>query len=546
MPSQALPVGQSLLKLGVGFSSLLPAVCPSAIAAPLSKTNQTLPSATEKTLSQALLSDLLLSKPSSARHVPIFRPLQPLLDQEIEGREIETITARLISTSATTKNRHRIKTQDQLCQSLQLCDRSITITIDASSATTLSEPSQANHHLELSTLPLAPPTYHPAISEASTDPVLPSLAEMGLTALASAVAPEEKEASALLGLTTSIQPPNSERLVQALPQSTAEATEPKTIPKTIEIAQENTVQETAQENTEAADGLDGLLEASPSNNRSPQSDDELGVIRAVPLRSRGDSDLGILRLLQTKSAPPPPKEYSAFLIGRLGYINSDNAFRLDSRRSEQIYQSGLSFAAFPKLSKNTSLYAIAETNLGRFERESRRGYNEVELQVGVRQKILPRTYAQIGWRNQRFFSFGYDRQILGINYIDTRLSHRAILNNRTWLDSFYQARLGFADSKRSSRFRQTVTLSLNHSITKDFRTSLLYQLDLEDYTEISRYDVYQQVIGTISYRVTPESRITLFGGTRFGNSSSSDPSLSQINLDDTFYGAGLSVNLPLF
>ncbi|MEL6777741.1 MAG: hypothetical protein AAFO06_10835, partial [Cyanobacteria bacterium J06597_16] len=131
--------------------------------------------------------------------------------------------------------------------------------------------------------------------------------------------------------------------------------------------------------------------------------------------------------------------------------------------------------------------------------------------------------------------------LFSVSYIDTLISHRSILNSKTWLDSFYQARLGFADPDTASRFRQTFSLSFNHSINQDLRTSLLYQLDFDDYTQVSRYDTYQQLLGIVSYRITPESRISVFGGTRFGRSSSPG-----VNLDDTFYGAGLNVSVPLF
>lgn len=296
-----------------------------------------------------------------------------------------------------------------------------------------------------------------------------------------------------------------------------------------------------------------------------ETDDELGNLRLQLQRSRTNEDLGILRLIQTaQAAPPPPKQPIAFLAGRLGFLDSDNVFRSNRtavdprfgdngfirRLDEQVYQAGLTFFLFPKLSESTNLYAIAGTTLVRYDEFSNTDTNQVELQLGVRQRLAPRTFAQLGWRNQRFYSPGYREKKLGINYIDAQISHRTVLSSRTWLDSFYQARLGFAESlggsegsntDRASRFRQTLTLSLNHGLTKDLRTSLLYQLDFDDYTQIPRFDTYQQVLGVISYSLTPESRLSLFGGTRFGRSSS-----SAVNLDDTFYGAGLNVNVPLF
>ncbi|MGC1309984.1 MAG: hypothetical protein WA885_22380 [Phormidesmis sp.] len=287
------------------------------------------------------------------------------------------------------------------------------------------------------------------------------------------------------------------------------------------------------------------LRIPPSPRSQNPANDELGNLRLQQVRSRENEELGILRLIQTAQArartKPPSKQPITFLTGRLGYFHSENAFRSDPSLSEEIYQSGLAFYAFPKLSADTSLYAIAETNLARYEELDRVSYNELEVQLGLRQRLFPRTYAQIGWRNQRLYSPGYREKLFSVNYIDTLISHRSILNSKTWLDSFYQLRYGFADPETASRLRQTVTMSLNYGITRDLRTSLLYQLDFDDYTEVSRYDTYQQVLGIISYRLTPESRISLFGGTRFGRSSSPG-----VDLDDTFYGAGLNVNVPLF
>ncbi|MGB5914322.1 MAG: hypothetical protein WBG63_05625 [Phormidesmis sp.] len=285
-----------------------------------------------------------------------------------------------------------------------------------------------------------------------------------------------------------------------------------------------------------------LGQAGAETETLPVLDEELGTLRLIQLRSRENEDLGILRILRTAAAvPPPPPIPVAFLTGRLGFVNVDNVFRSDIRIDEQVYQAGVGLYLAPRISENTSLYGVIETNIARYNDFSAINYNEVQLQVGLRQRLSPRTYAQIGWRNQRLYSPGYREKLFGAQYIDTLISHRSVLTPKTWLDSFYQVRLGFADPESASRFRQTFTLSLNYGISRDFRTSLLYQLDFDDYTQIARYDTYQQVLGVVSYNITPESRISVFGGTRFGRSSSPD-----INLDDTFYGAGLNVNVSLF
>ncbi len=281
-----------------------------------------------------------------------------------------------------------------------------------------------------------------------------------------------------------------------------------------------------------------VVDGSTLEGTSDVLDDELGTLRLQQTRSRSNEELGILRLLQTAQAtPPPPKPPTAFLGGRLGFFNTDNVFRSEAGIEEQIYQSGLSLYLFPQLSERTNFYAITTANLARYEID----YNELEVQAGLRHRLFPSTFVQVGWRNQRLYTPGYREKLLGVNYLDALISHRRLLSKRAWVDGFYQLRLGFADPATASRFRQTLITSINYAATPRLRTSLLYQLDLDDYLKLDRYDVSQQILGVVSYNITPASRISLFGGTRFGNSSALG-----VDLDDLFYGAGLNVNVPLF
>lgn len=286
----------------------------------------------------------------------------------------------------------------------------------------------------------------------------------------------------------------------------------------------------------------GAQVAEATDQTSSPLDEDLGTLQVQPVRSRETEELGILQLLQTAQARAPrPAPPIAFLTARTGYFSSENIFRSDPGLSEQIYQSGLSFYLSPRLSERTSLYVIAETNIAQYENLSRISYNDLGIQVGLRQRLFSRTYAQIGWRNQQLYSRGYQDKLFDVNAIDTLISYRSILNNKMWLDSFYQARLGFASPSSASRFHQTLTLSLNYGVTRNLRSSLIYQLDFDKYTQEPRFDTYHQILGVISYNINETSRISLFGGTRFGRSSA-----PEVSLEDTFYGAGLNVSLPLF
>lgn len=422
---------------------------------------------------------------------------------------------------------------------------------DSASGNSLSTGYQAQNTLEPNTL----------------EPTLPSQAPLSQESDASIETLEKEAFITIEEVSLKDQPPSQATSLGAIPEATPseeEQTDAAVLKPVLKntplqsraLAADAAVPSTALKNEtdstlaqaqdeETSDPLSERLERLQREAQAEESgelDDELGTLRIQQTRGRANEELGVLRLLQTAQAPPPPpKPPISFLTGRLGFFSSENAFRSNPRLSETINQAGLAYYLFPKLSDRTSLYAIAETNLARYGNFGTVDYNELEVQLGIRQRLLPRTFAQIGWRNQRLYSPGYRERLFSVHYIDTLISHRSILNRKTWVDGFYQARLGFADPESASRFRQTFTVSLNYGVTRDFRTSLLYQLDLDDYTQVSRHDTYQQLLGVISYNLTPESRVSLFGGTRFGRSSSPG-----VNLNDTFYGAGLNVSVPLF
>ena len=547
MQDQAFPVGHRLLKLGLGIGGVLSAICPSALAnppksVPEPETKRTLSASVEPELDATtpppLPDETPLTKPAKTHLKAERKPALEVNSNEVaqpEAVQPAPLPDLLLEADVLEEARSRDRglpqqpdqPLDQLCHSLQRCEQSITLDIDATGAT---------------------------VSDVFE--VAPNV--RGQDVQLQAVPAQDVQMKDI---------PAKDVPAKALPELSGHLAQ----------VQKDEALEERDEDEQSDDPREDEVDSSTEEPKD-KVDDELGIIRANPLRS--DVDLGILRLLQTATAKPKaPEPPFAFLIARLGFLDSDNTFRSSGRRSNgepfngvfvdgilsngvllnrrdnaQVYQSGLSLYLFPRLSKNTNLYLTAETNLARYEGDNLTtiddgfnvvritpDYNELEFQLGIRHKFRPRTHAQIGVRNQTLYRPGYEDKFFSANYIDALVSHRSIFNSRTWLDSVYQIRYGFASPKRSSRVRQTLMLSLNYGFSKDLRTTLLYQTDLDDYTQTSRFDIYQQILGVISYKVTPEARLSLFGGTRFGHSSESN-----INLDDTFYGAGLNVNLPLF
>ena len=282
-----------------------------------------------------------------------------------------------------------------------------------------------------------------------------------------------------------------------------------------------------------------------SDDTDSAIDDELGILR---LRSQPvglDSELGVLRIRPTEDVPlevepEPTRRTTVFLTGRANVYGGENLFRTENPIGDRIYQTGAGVFAFPQIGDRTNLILSAEANLARYEDLSVVDYNELQFQAGIRQRLGRSSYGQLNWRYQDLITPGRD-SFFTANYVELLLSRRDILSNRVWLDTYYQARLSISDPKAFSRFTQIATGSLNYGFDPQTRVSLLYQLFLDDYTEIPRHDTYHQILTQVSHDLSSTTRVSLFAGFRFGRSS-----ISAVNFDDTIYGASVNVNVPLF
>jgi hypothetical protein len=299
-------------------------------------------------------------------------------------------------------------------------------------------------------------------------------------------------------------------------------------------------------NAEESSGPVERPSASPVEAEPGSVDDELGTLRIRPQNSTADPDLGVLRIQAIEELPleePPPEapiRNTGFITAQTSYFGGTNLFRAPIPLDERVFQGGAGLFLFPKVSPTTHLLAGVEGNLVRYSNFPGVSYNELQFQLGVRQRLSERVYGQLSWRNQKLYTLA-GNSFFEADYAELLLSRRDILNSRLWLDSYYQMRFSFSDPDTFSRFSQVLIAALNYGFTPQLRTSLIYQLFLDDYTTIERYDTYHQVIGQLSYDLSPSSRVNLFGGAKFGRSSA-----TSVNFDDLIYGVSVSVNLPVF
>ncbi|NEP17987.1 MAG: hypothetical protein F6J97_13955 [Leptolyngbya sp. SIO4C1] len=336
----------------------------------------------------------------------------------------------------------------------------------------------------------------------------------------------------------------SPSVATATPQTNTDEAIAQRDPAEEDSAEEDSAEEdSAEEDSAEEDSAEE--DSADSQSGSTVVDDELGILRLEAQDLQIDDELGLIRIreiedLPVEQLPPPPVPTTGFVTGRASFLGGTNLFRLNNPLDEQVFQVGTGFYLVPKLAPDTDLVLGVEGNLVRYSQFPSVDYNEVQIQAGIRQRLNKRTYGQLTWRNQNLYQPD-DDNFFSADYVELLLSRRDILTSNLWLDSYYQARVSFSHPERFSRFSQIAIASLNYGFTPQFRTSLIYQLFLDDYTQVARYDTYHQVIGQITYDVTPTSRLNLFGGVKFGRSSDED-----VNFDDIVYGASFNFNVPVF
>lgn len=261
--------------------------------------------------------------------------------------------------------------------------------------------------------------------------------------------------------------------------------------------------------------------------------------------ANSDPELGRLRLQEREVVSEPvsePDVDTVFLRGRIDYFTSDNILLSDfDPTSDQFGRAGLSIVAVPQLGSNTQLLASVGGNFAFYNDLSELNYYSLELRAEVRQTIFPNTYATIGWSNRQLFSSADGDRFLNDHAVRFALSRRDSIAEQLTLNSYYQLRFNFTDPIDRSRLTNTIGTSLNYALQPDLDLGLSYQLDLIDFTQRDRNDAYHQVTAQLSYGLTRNSRVSLYGGFSFGGSSDSN-----INFDGSIVGVSFSTYLPLF
>lgn len=258
--------------------------------------------------------------------------------------------------------------------------------------------------------------------------------------------------------------------------------------------------------------------------------------------SEGDPDLGILRLRERPLAKQKaPFKVPVFLVGNVGYIGNGNTLAGVDPVNDRLFRTGISLIASPRLAKRTALIASVQGNLYRYDELSRLNYNEVRLQTSLRHVLTPKIYGDLGWTHRQLFLQDDGDRFLYENAAFASLTRRDALSAKTNLTSFYNGRVSFADPETSSRLRNTLGVSLRHDVAPALQASLTGRMTLTNFTQQSRQDFYTQGLAQLSYKLSKNVRLSLFGSLTRGNSSN-----RRVDFDNSTVGLSLSGNIKLF
>ena len=253
-----------------------------------------------------------------------------------------------------------------------------------------------------------------------------------------------------------------------------------------------------------------------------------------------DPELGKLRLREL-AAPPPPSQPAVYLLGGAGYFRSNNIFSGVDPVDDGLFKAGLTLLAVPSIGPETSLFASVGGNIYRYSDLSVYNYDELNFSAGIRQKIGSRTYGELGWNNRQLFSEDGGDRFLDDHSVYLELGRRDVLARQLTLDTFYQFRVSFANPSDRSQIINYLGTSLGYTPIPPLEVALGYQFAFSDFTQKERQDTYHQVIASLSYTLTPNSRLYLYGGHSFGNSSD-----KFTDFEGLVFGAGINWSLPLF
>ncbi|NET36124.1 MAG: hypothetical protein F6K19_29550 [Cyanothece sp. SIO1E1] len=255
-----------------------------------------------------------------------------------------------------------------------------------------------------------------------------------------------------------------------------------------------------------------------------------------------DLDLRAIRPQVQRQAGSPPQASSAATPSEPADHFKGNVFSRTNPTNAQQTRHGVSLSANPSLGPQTQLITSIQRNLLQNVERPASGHDELQLQTKIRQTFSDQIQGEFGWKSQQRFALLDGEQLFNNNSIFLNLERQDLLTPQLKWDSSYQLSLSFANPDNRSQFLNDFKTSLSYEIQPNLQTSLAYQFKLTDFTQQDREDAQSQLTARFTYTLSPDSRISVFGGFNLGRSSEPNTNRNRTNLGADLQ-FGLSSNL---
>ncbi len=272
---------------------------------------------------------------------------------------------------------------------------------------------------------------------------------------------------------------------------------------------------------------------------------------ASPDQPTCDPELGCLRIIEAPPIlPPTPPDRSrrVFLFGGVNYTRNTNVFAGVDPVDDGFLQTGLLLYGVPSIGRNTFLEFTVANNLIRYSNESQIDYNETFIQAGILHRLSPEMLIGLGWSNQQLFldsnqipSLDKGSRFLNDHSVRVEVRRQDRLSPRLNLSTYYRFQWAFSDPEFRSRIINAFFTGLTYDVQPNLQVGLDYNLALTTFTEQNRSDFFNQISARFTYTIFRNTRLGLFGGYSFGNSSD-----SRINFNGFVFGVGLNIQIGLF
>lgn len=272
--------------------------------------------------------------------------------------------------------------------------------------------------------------------------------------------------------------------------------------------------------------------------------DPVPEVEAVPSETAPEieaEDLGEIRIVQPEAAKPAQPPTARLLVQSSAYASTNITGLDEPSTGGYPLATGATLLLTPSLGPSTRVVASAGAGLTRFPDRGSSNYDVLDFSVGLQQQFSDEMYGRLAWDNRQLYRAGSGENLASTNAVNFTVGRQDQFSDRLRLDSFYDLQARFVSPDDFSRLTNSLGANLRYALSPQVETLVGYQLSLEDYTQVVRFDTTHRLRAGIHYR--PAADVFLSGIATYLLGSSSE---DEVSLDNLSIGFSVGLNLSLF